>query len=157
MAGPAASVLSIGSTALSAFSSYDSSEQAGQQQAEMDNLKSQQLANAAEFSRAQARQTDAYMRANLMKSVGNIEAIRASAGTNPDSPTGNAIINRTQGQGDQERAIKVGDIMAQAGEDQTESGMYASAASQALSDGEQGGILGGLGKILSGVSGLKFS
>lgn len=152
-----AGALSLAATGLSAFGKYDSTEQQAQSQAEMDEFRAQQLQNQAEYGRAQANQTDAFLRGQLMRQIATQGAINASANIDPSSPTALAIGARTQGQGDQQRAIKVGDILAQASEDQTESGMYTQAAQRTLNDAQGGGILGLLGSGLSALSGLKFS
>lgn len=169
-----ASPLSIGATALSGFGKAFSSIQSGQQQSEMDAFQAQKLANAAEYGQTAAAQTDMTMRQQLQQVLGTMAATRASANTEAGSPTGAAILERTQGQGDQQRGIQVGNALAQAGEDQSESAMYTTAANQTITDSflnaglEAGGaLLGGLaapvatgptvgGSLWSSISGIKF-
>lgn len=168
--GAAAAPLSIAATGLSAggkvmsgFTQASNQIQAGTQTADMDQFKSQQLSDAAQYGKAQADQTDAFMRQRVMATLGTQSAIRASANTEAGSPTGLAIAARTQGQGDQQRAIKVGDLDAQAAESQSESASYSTAAQQTLnaayansSTSILGGFLGAGGSLFTGLSGLKF-
>lgn len=168
--GAAASPLSFASAGLSGFgkifSGYtqaDQQIQSGTQQSQMDAFQAQQLANAADYSYTQASQTDTIMRQQLQKMLGGMMATRASANTAPESPTGAAILSATQGQGDQQRNIQVGNLAAQAAQQQADSGFYTSAAQQTLQDAYAnagnsilGGFLGAGGSVLSGMSGLKF-
>ena len=137
--------------------------QQGQQTAQMDEFRATQLQDAAKFGQAKASETDAFLRDRTMKMLGNIMAVSASANVGGDSPTGAAIAARTQGQEDQQRSIKVGDLQAQSAEDLSESGMYTNAARDTLNRAyananadETGGILGGLGSLAKGLAGISF-
>ncbi len=168
--GAAAAPLSLAATGLGAigkidqgFNSASNQIQQGNQTAQMDEYRATQLADAAQFGKAQAAETDQYMRQKLTMQLGNMMAIGASANTESTSPTGQAILNRTQGQSDQERAIRVGNLDAQAAESQSESAVYTTAAQETLNSAYANsdnsilsGFLGAGGSLLSGISGLKF-
>ena len=56
--------------------------------------------------------------ANRRSTIGNIRAIRASAGIGPDSPTTDAIIADETRVSDRERRIRVANILGQVGSDE---------------------------------------
>lgn len=152
----AASPVSMASTALSGFGNAFGTIQSGSQQSQMDQFQAQNLQNAAEYGKAAAAQTDMTMRQQLQQTLGTMMASRGSANTEPGSPTGAAIMNRTQGQGDQQRAIQVGNQLAQVGQDETESAMYTTAANQTITDSYIKAGLGLGGTALGGLSGINF-
>ena len=168
--GSPAAASSFAATGLGAFGKLDSGFIQGanqraqaEQQAQGEEFKAQQLANEGTMGQAQASQTDAFMRQQTMTTLAHMRSVGASANTDSASPTNLALNAREQGQGDQARSIKVGDITAQAAEDKAESGLYTTAAQQQLNDAFAnssnsilGGFLGAGQSLLSGISGLKF-
>ena len=166
----AAGALSVAATGLGAagkissgFTAASNAIQQGDQAAEMDQFRAGQLADASEYGKAQANQTDSIMRQNLVATLGNMMAVRASANTAGDSPTGQAILNATQGQADRSRAIRVGNLYAQSAESANEATIYTTNAQQTLNSAyanagtdQLNGILGGVGSLFTGLSGLKF-
>ena len=128
-------------------------------QAKADEFQAQQAANAAEYGKVKAAQVGTAMTQNLTAMLGHIQAVRASVGSDPRSPTTAAIMGRQEQVGREDQAIKVGDIEAQSRQDMLQSGMYTQAAGQALLGGELsmgGSLLGGLGGAFKS-SGSNFS
>lgn len=110
-----------------------------------NDFKSEQAKVAADTGRTAAAQTDSALRDELHTTLGNIAAIRASTGTDPYSPTGVALQEKSIENSDRQRKIKVQNIMNQVGLDEQGEGYYRSAAKNAL----MGGVLG------AGASGFK--
>jgi hypothetical protein len=159
----AATGLGVGGKLLSGSTASSNAIQQGTQAAQMDDYKATQLSDAAQFGQAQASQTDMFLKTKLMNQMGTMMAIGAAANTESNSPTNQALLARAQGQGQQQQAVQVGNLDAQAAVDQSESGQYATAAQQTLNSAYAnsgsdilGGVLGGLGSVFSGISGLKF-
>lgn len=123
---------------------------AGQAQSNTDQFQAQQAANAAEYGKIQAAQTGTTMRANLQNMLGHIQAVRASTGTDPRSPTTAAVVNRQEAIGDNARNVQVGNIQAQVRSDQAAATFYNQSAGDALTAGG----FGAFGKLLGGIGGL---
>lgn len=83
-----------------------------------DDFQADRAERAAEFGKVQASLTDTTMRENLNTTLGNIEAVRAAAGTDPNSPTGAAMTDRAENLGDRQRMAAVGSINSQVAEDE---------------------------------------
>lgn len=114
----------------------------------------------ATYGEAKAAQTDAFMRDQLNSTLQNIAAVRASANVEGDSPTQYAIQNRVGEQSDLARTQRVTNIRAQVSKDIGDSMMERAAGYSALAIGSENadaantnGLLGGFGKLLSGLSG----
>ncbi|MEJ0094161.1 MAG: hypothetical protein WDN46_12205 [Methylocella sp.] len=88
------------------------------------------------------------MSRNLQTSIDNIQAVRASANVEGDSPTGEAIENNVRTTGQQQISQKVQNIDAQSQQDQDAAQFYTQSANNAL----LGGLLGGAGKALGGLA-----
>jgi hypothetical protein len=86
-------------------------------------------------ARTAADQTDAALRDQLVTTLGNIEAIRASANIDPTSPTGQAILEREREVSERQRRIQVGNLQAQGAQYESDAAFYGSAASSALGIG----------------------
>lgn len=133
-----AAVASIGSMALSAGSSVvqgnaagdkaNADLQAGQFRSASDiasgeatqasdEFQAQKAERAAQYGEVQASATDTTMRETTNTTLGNIEAIRASANIDPTSPTTAAILDRNEMLGDRSRMAAVGSIKAQNADD----------------------------------------
>src|SRR5262245_3219253 len=120
VAGPLAAVSSLASAGLGAYGSVQ--EGKGKQAAydyESANaeLKAQRAERAAEFGRLQANLTDTGMREDLVKTLGNIDAIRASANVDPTSPTSFAITDAQRDTAERARRAAVLTQTTQAKED----------------------------------------
>lgn len=142
-----AAPLSLAATGLGAAASIFG----GAARAQADTFLAQQAENAASIGKTQAAQTSAFMTQDLDRQIQNIQAIRASANVESDSPTGEAIVNSVRARGQQQIGIKVGNILNQAASDQAAQ-FYTQSASDALI----GGLLGGAGGLAKGLAGGPF-
>lgn len=140
-----APVLSLAATGLSAAGSMVGAEG----QAKSDEFAAQQAELASQYGTIKAAQTGTAMTRNMTSMLGHIAAVRASAGADARSPTTAAIQGRQEEIATTERGIQVGNIEAQAREDQLSSKMYTDAAGRALT----GGLLGAAGAGLKGIGG----
>jgi hypothetical protein len=86
----------------------------GQGTAAADDFKAQQLEQSAKYGRLNAVQTSGQMSENLNRTLGNIDVIRAAAGTDPTSPTSVALRGQAEYLGDRQRTNTVDSILAQA-------------------------------------------
>jgi hypothetical protein len=73
-----------------------------------------QAANSASAARAAADQTDVQLREELRTTIGNIDAIRAAAGTDPFAPTALAVKDEERRVSGRERKIRMANGQAQA-------------------------------------------
>ena len=144
--GAAAIPLSIGSTLMSAagagLSAFGTSQADKYQAAEQEQ--------AAQYGELRATQTNAALTRNLNQTLGNIDAVRAAARTDPTSPTGAAVRNTVEATATSDKNIQVDSIMAQAEQDQANAAYLRSASSTALLSGS----IGAFGDLLKGFSGL---
>lgn len=141
----AAPVVGLAATGFSALGSMEGASKAAQG----DQFEAQNAENAAQIGQTKAAETDADMRRRLTSQLSNITAIRASAGLDPNSPTGAAISANVKGVADLSRTQAVSNIQNQVTSDQQAAQFYTSSASSAL----LGGDLGALGSIIGGVGG----
>jgi hypothetical protein len=146
--GGVAAVASIASVAMSAGGSI----MKGMGTNAGDQYQAARLERAAEYGRVSADQTDAQMRENLNVSLGNIDAVRAAAHTDPSSPTGAAIVDRTEMLGDRARGIKVGNILAQTNQEQADASYLQSAGSFA----QTMGFFGAGADVMKGIGSTNF-
>ena len=108
-----------------------------------------QASRAAQYGQIQAQQAARAMSEQFQFSMANIEAVRAAAGQDPNSPTGAALTNYAQTQADRERVSKASNILTQVSEQQRAARFYQkSAGNQML-----GGLLSAAGELAKGVSG----
>lgn len=143
--GVAAPIFSLASIGMSAAGSIMQGE--GTQAA--DNMRAAQLEQSAQYGRMAADETNANMLDRLNATLGNIDTVRAAGHTDPTSPTAVALHDRAVSLNTQERATRVGNIMAQVGEDTAGASYLQSAGSFAYGQGILGAgadVLGGLGK-----------
>lgn len=103
----------------------------GQGQAEADNWQAQKLETAATYGELKAVQTGGQMTRSLNTTLGNIEAVRAAARADPNSPTGAAILDEQQAIGNEQKSITVNSILQQARQDRSDAAYYRDAASRA--------------------------
>lgn len=144
--------LSVASAGLQAGSQYE----AAQGQSSADLFKAQQLEQAAQYGELKAQQTGAAMTRNLVTTLGNIDAVRAAAHTDPTSPTGAAVRQSVEDLGTEQRGIKVASIEQQARMDESGAAFERSASDKALLGGDLS-IAGTLLKAGSGLPGLGAS
>lgn len=110
-------------------------------------FKSGEAAVAARHGKIAADETDAALRRELDTVIGNIRAIRASAGVDPNSPTTRAILAEETKVSDRERRIRVGNIMAQVGSDERAAGQLKKLSGQTWLYGTLGSIGSGLTSV----------
>ena len=141
--------LSVASAGLQAGSQYE----AAQGQSAADLYTAQQLDEAAKYGELKAQQTGAAMTRNLMTTLGNIDAVRAAAHSDPTSPTGSAVRENVEELGTEQRQTKVAGIEQQARMDEAGAAYMREASDRALIGGDLS-IAGTLMKSASGLPGL---
>jgi len=144
--GSSAGGNSLTSIGLSAYSTILQS----QGTAAADDFQAQKLESAATYGELKAVQTSGQMTRNLNTTLGNIDAVRAAAGTDPTSPTGNAFRDNQEQIGTDHKTTTVDSILAQATQDKNDAAYYKSAASNALFAGDISAAAG----IAKGIAGL---
>lgn len=124
MQGPALGLVGIG---------FQVADALGKGKGRSDSLsfQSEQATRNARAGRVAADQTDAFLRDELESTVGNIRAIRASAGMT-DSATSDAVIEKQGEVSDSQRRIKVGNLRAQADDDERSAAFLRRASRSAL-------------------------
>jgi hypothetical protein len=130
--GSAAGGMSLASAGLSAYSTLLSA----QGTASGDDFQAEKLDNAATYGDLKAVQTGGQMTRNLNNTLGNIQAVRAAANADPNSPTGAAILGNQEQIGTDQKNIAVDSILAQSNQDRADASYYQSAASIALLSGD---------------------
>lgn len=101
-----------------------------------DTFQADRLTTAARYGDLKATQTGAQMTRSLNTTLGNIDAVRAAAHADPNSPTGAAFRDNQEMIGDTQRGIAVGNIEAQANQDRSDAAFYRQASSSALLSGD---------------------
>lgn len=142
----------IGAAGLQAYGSYES----GKAQQSADQYQSNLLTQKAQYEKIAADETNATMTDRLATTLGNIDVTRAAMHTDPTSPTTMALRSRATEVMNQERAIRVGNIMAQSTEDLSGAAYEQSAGTFAMQMGELGGatdVLSAIGKTSPGTFG----
>lgn len=165
-AGPASAATSIASIGLQYY--------AGTQKAQADTFKAEgesqgdtyqaeRLDVAAQYGDLKATQTSAQMTRNLNTTLGNIDAVRAAAGTDPTSPTGAAVRDNQEMIGTEAKTIAVGNINAQTDQERSDAAYFRTASANALISGQMASsadmtsaytqMLGSLGTGLKALGG----
>lgn len=144
--GSSAGGNSLASIGLSAYSTMLKAEGV----ATADQYQAEKLESAATYGDLKAVQTGGQMSRSLNTTLGNIEAVRAAAHADPNSPTGAAILDNQEQIGTQQRTTTVDSIMAQANQDRADAAYYRKASSDALFAGEISTAAG----IAKGINGL---
>jgi hypothetical protein len=124
----------------------------GQGVAKADEYQADKLDTAAKYGELKAVQTGGQMTRQLNQTLGNIDAVRAAANTDPTSPTGAAIRDNAEAIGTDQRTITVNSILQQSRQDTADAAYYRGAAKDALFSSE---ISAGAG-ILKGIAGFSF-
>ncbi len=119
----------------------------GQGQAAAYKAKEAAAQRQAFDARTAADQTDSALRDELHITLGNIDAIRAAAGIDSTSPTGQAIAENEAKVSDRQRRIRVGNLLSQADQSEADARYYNSAAGSALGMGLLGGVASGFNKL----------
>ena len=152
--GAVAGGLALAGTGLSSLrAAYEKG--AGQQAA--DNAQAAELRVKAEYAGAAAAETNATLTDRLATTLGNIDVVRAAAHTDPSSPTTLALRSRAADVGNQQKAIRVGNILAQQSQDVASANYLQSAGKFALNMGELGAgadVLAAIGKTNPNLFGL---
>lgn len=138
--------LSLASVGLSAAGQYSQA----QGTSAADQFKAEQLDQAAQYGELKAVQTNAQMTRNLSMTLGNIDAVRAAAHTDPTSPTGAAVRDYVETTGTEQKDITVNNITQQARMDEANAQYLRQASSTAL----LGGDLSIAATLLKGAAGL---
>lgn len=103
----------------------------GQAVATADEYQAAKLDTAATYGELKAAQTGGQMSRSLNNTLGNIQAVRAAAKADPNSPTGAAITDDQEAIGTDQRTITVNSIMQQARQDRSDAAYYRDASSRA--------------------------
>lgn len=114
-----------------------------------DTFQADRLTTAARYGDLKATQTGAQMTRSLNTTLGNIDAVRAAAHADPNSPTGAAFRDNQEMIGDTQRGIAVGNIEAQANQDRSDAAFYRQASSSALLSGDISAAAGVLKAVAS--------
>ena len=144
--GSAAGGNSLMSIGLSAYSTILQSQGV----AAANEFQAAKLEQAAVYGELKAVQTGAAMTRSLNQTLGNIDAVRAAANTDPTSPTGNAFRENQEQLGEDQKTTTVNSILAQASQQRSDAAYYKSAASDALFAGKISAAAG----IAKGIAGL---
>ena len=145
-AGSAAGGTSIASIGLSTYATLLKA----QGTATADTYQADRLTTAAQYGDLKAAQTGAQMTRNLNTTLGNIDAVRAAANADPNSPTGAVIRDSQETLGTEQKTIQVDSIEAQADQDRNDAAYYRKASSDALLSGNISAAAG----VFSAVSKL---
>lgn len=146
-AGTAATGSSIASIGLTTYATLLKA----QGTATADQYQADKLEKSAEYGELKADQTSAQMTRNLNNVLGNIDAIRAAANTDPTSPTGAAVRDNQEAIGDTQRSITVNSIKAQAIQDRSDAAYYRQASSDALLSGDISAAAGAFSSIAKAI------
>lgn len=147
--GAAAGAASLASAGLSAYSTMLKAEGV----AAADEFQAQKLDTASKYGELKAVQTGGQMTRSINRTLGNIDAVRAAANTDPNSPTGVAIRDNQAAIGAEQRDITVNSILQQSRQDTADAKYYRSAADRALVAGEVSagaGLLKSFASIIPG-------
>jgi hypothetical protein len=142
--------MSLASAGLDAYSTMLKA----QGTADADEFQAQKLETAATYGDLKAVQTGGQMTRNLTQTLSNIDAVRAAANADPNSPTGAAMRDNAENIGTQNKTITVDSILAQSTQDRNDAAYYKSAASNALFAGDisaGAGILKAAAPIMAGL------
>ena len=122
--GPSLGLIGIGFNVIAGLA-------AGKAASDSLSYQSEQATRRARAGRVAADQTDAFLRDELESTVSHIRAIRASAGMT-DSATSDAVIEKQGEVSDSQRRIKVGNLRAQADDDERSAAYLRRAARSSL-------------------------
>jgi len=115
-----------------------------------DSYEAKMEEQAAQYGTLKATQTNAQLTRNINQTLGNIDAVRAAARTDPTSPTGAAVRNTVESADVANKNIQVDSIMEQARMDEANASYLRQASSMALLSG----AVGAVGDVFKGISGI---
>lgn len=141
--GAAAGGLSLASAGLSAYSTVLQ----GQATQTADDYKAESLTRAANVGITKAAQTGAQLSERLNNTLGNIDAVRAASHDDPTSPTGAAIRDLAEYQGDRTKTISVDNILEQSTQDTSDAAYLESAGKYALLTSDISAAAGAAGTL----------
>jgi len=158
--------LSLGATGLStAFPILAGSTAAGNQLASgkanfrSSVMSASQANQAADYADLKATETDTYMRQRTAGALSNINAVQANTGATDNSPSNWAVRNNFETRSDQARAQMDLNYRLQSQQDRNASTLYALSGMNAMNVAQSnaskdmlGGLLGGAGKLLTGIA-----
>lgn len=151
-AGPIGAVTSMVGLGLSAESTMMKAE--GQKAA--NDFQAAELDRAAEYGDLKAVQTGAQMTQKLNITLGNIDVMRAAAGTDPASPTGAALRANSENIANDQKTITTNNILAQSQKQRADAAYLRVAGANALLAGQIGAggqLIGGIGGAIGKLSG----
>jgi hypothetical protein len=137
-------LFSAGSAGVSAFGTWFQ----GEGTAAGDTYQAEREESQAQYAKTAAVETGAALSQRLQTALGNIDAMRAAAGTSSLSPTGNAVRDTQENLGLSQKAIAVDKYNAQAQQDQSDAAYLRTAGKFAI----MGGDIGAAGGLLKAVS-----
>lgn len=114
-----------------------------------DEYKAAGLERAAQYGELKAEQTGAQLTQRLNTTLGNIDAIRAAAHTDPTSPTGAAYRDTQEDIGTTQKTTAVNSILAQSKQQEADAAYLRVAGRNALLAGKisaYAGLFGAAGK-----------
>lgn len=148
-AGPATALAASGLSLASMGFTVEGDKLKAKGVSEGDIYKAEQMERAAQYGDLKATQVGSQLTRNLGITLGNIDAIRGAARTDPTSPTGAAVRNTVEAVGTEQKNITVNSITAQAREDEANAAYLRHASSEALLAGD----IAATGDLLKGISG----
>lgn len=116
-------------------------------QSEAQLVQKRRAQRAATVARLQATQTDTAYRDELLTTLGNIDAIRASVNMSPSSPTAFALSDKAREDSDAQRQRKVAGLHSQASQYDDDARFYGQAARSYLLSG----LVGTAGRTLGSI------
>jgi 2-phospho-L-lactate transferase/gluconeogenesis factor (CofD/UPF0052 family) len=140
---------------IGAFAAADAAHQSAAATARGDDFQAFQEHEMFLQGMTKSFQTDTAMTQHLTSTIANIEAVRASSGASVNSPSGDAIQNRTLALGNQDIARETSNIQQQAQMHIQAMGYYTQASQDAIQAGDiaaSGAILGGIGSMLGSLT-----
>lgn len=130
-AGPASAGLSLAGLGLSAYGETLK----GKGQAAASDAKAARLDRAAQFGKMAATQTAATLTEDLNTTLGNIATMRAAGHADPTSPTSAAVMDQSSRRAAREIAIRTGNYLEQARQDEADAAYLRQAGAYALGMG----------------------
>ncbi|KJC35650.1 hypothetical protein UP09_30980 [Bradyrhizobium sp. LTSP885] len=147
--GQAAGGSSIASIGLSTYATLLKAQGV----ATADQYQADRLTTAAQYGDLKAAQTGGQMTRSLNQTLGNIDAVRAAANSDPNSPTGAAFRDNQESIGVTQRGIAIGNINAQTAQERSDAAFYRQASSDAMLSGDisaAAGVFGAASPLLKG-------
>lgn len=126
-----AAAVSMASAGLSAGSALTK----GYGSSEGQKYQAERLDEAARYGELQAEQTGGALSRQLAITLGNIDAVRAAAHTDPTSPTGVAVRDFNERMGLEQKGIQVSNLLQQSKQNTADAAYFRKSANMALLSG----------------------